>query len=89
MANIIFYITHLPFRWLVVFSYALTNFLGLFFMLYSGKYLILSSQKRLKAALVLIVAVLLYSAIMIYLDRQGKLYPLGEWFKTKNVDIPF
>lgn len=85
LANIIFYVTHLPFRWLVIFSYALTNLLGLLFMFYSGKSLIISSKSRVKVALLLIAAVLLYSAIMIYLDQQGRLYPLGEWFKTKNM----
>jgi hypothetical protein len=81
LANLLFYITHLPFAWLVIGSYWFTNFLGIFFMYFSGKYLILSSQDKMKATVFLVIFLLAYSTIMLYLDKQGKLIPFGHFFQ--------
>jgi hypothetical protein len=76
LANIIFYLTHLSFKWLVMGSYWFTNILGIALMYSGGKQIIMLSKNRVKAALFLIVFVIVYSAVMLYLDRYGKLKPL-------------
>ncbi|MFH1046149.1 MAG: hypothetical protein V1727_04205 [Candidatus Omnitrophota bacterium] len=78
MASVIFHYTHLPFRWLVLGSYWLTNIVGLLLMYFGGKHLILESKKRIHSILWMILFLAVYSALMIYLDCRGKLIPLGE-----------
>lgn len=80
LANLLFYIFHLPFRWLVIGSYWFSNFLGLFFMYLGGERIILSSRNKIRTLIFLIISLVIYSAIMIYLDEKGKLLPLGELF---------
>ncbi|OGW75416.1 MAG: hypothetical protein A2Z72_00270 [Omnitrophica bacterium RBG_13_46_9] len=58
-----------------------SNALGLFLMYANGKYLILSSKNRKKATAFLLMFVFIYSAVMIYLDKQGKLLPLNAFFE--------
>lgn len=81
IANILFYITNLPFGYLVIGSYWFTNVLGLLFMYYGGKGLIISSKNKNKSIIIMVIFLITYSAIMIYLDKQGKLEPLGLFFK--------
>jgi len=79
IANIIYYSTGLPFKWLVLSSYWLTNVLGLFLMYVGGKETVAYSKKRIRVTLILIAAMAVYSIIMIYLDHAGKLHPIGVY----------
>jgi len=81
MANLLFYTTHLSFMWLVLGSYWFTNVLGIFFMYFSGRHLILSAKNRIKAAIFLTAFLIIYSVIMIHLDKQGRLLPFGAFFE--------
>ena len=81
IANLLFYTTHLPFKWLIIGSYWFTNALGLFFMYFYGESLILSSNNKMKAAIYMVVSVIIFSAITTYLNKQGKLLPLGVFFE--------
>lgn len=76
MANFIFFITRLPFKWLVIGSYGVTNILGIFLMYFGGKGLIINSKNRVKTAITLVILLFIYSAVMIYMDKKGKLVPL-------------
>lgn len=80
MANSLFYILHMPFGWLMIGSYWFTNFIGLFFIYFSGKGLVVSSKNKFKTVIILAVLVIVYSAIMLYLDSQGHLRPLRDYF---------
>lgn len=81
LANSIYCAVRLPFKWLVIGAYWFTNILGLWFMYSSGKKIILSSKDRLKSAIMLIGFIIIYSAIMLYLDSQRKLIPLSLHFE--------
>lgn len=83
LANFLFYLTHLKFKWLVIVSYWFTNVLGLVFMYFGGKSLTFSFKERLKATMILLGAVIIYTLVMMYLDREGKLSPLAEIFQVK------
>jgi len=85
LAHLLFFITHLPFVQLVIGSYWFTNVLGMLFMYFSGKYFILSSRNRIKTTVFLVFFLLTYSAIMLYLDRHGKLMPLEHFFQKYRV----
>ena len=81
VANILHYIIHIKFIWLLMVSYWFTNFLGLYLMYYGGKRLIMSSKDKIKTAMLLIIFMVIYSLVMIYLNKQGKLMPLYEFFR--------
>jgi hypothetical protein len=76
LASLIFYVIPLPFKWLVIVIYWFTNLVGLFFMYAGGRPFIMSSKNRIMTVTGLILALLAYSAIMLYLDSKGKLVPL-------------
>ncbi len=79
------FLKHPPFVWLVVGCYWLTNGLGLAMMYAGGKEMVKSSTKQSKQAIILIcVFVIIYSAAMFYLDKSGRLPPLGKLLKHKN-----
>lgn len=80
-ANIVYCLTHLPFTYLVIGCYWLTNVLGLFFMYSSGRHLILASRNRIRATVFLLVFLIIYSSIMLYLDKQGRLIPVNAFFQ--------
>lgn len=73
--------TRFSFKWLVIGSYWFTNVLGLFFMYSEGKYLILSAKSRIKIIVFLLFSIIVCSIMMLYLDKKGKLLPLGVFFE--------
>ncbi len=79
-ANILFYTVHLNFKWLVVGTYWFTNILGLFFMYLSGKSIFAASKDKARTFFMTAGFFIIYSAIMFYLGRHGKLLPLGSFF---------
>lgn len=81
IANFIYYLMKLPFKWLVIGSYWFTNLLGIYFMYFGGKQLMVSSKNKSKTAILLILFIIVYSAIMLYLDKEGKLIPICEYFE--------
>lgn len=81
IANILFGISHFQFGELMIASYWFTNVIGLFFMYFGGRSIISSSKKKVQATLAMVTALLIYSAIMIYLSKQGKLLPLQTYFE--------
>lgn len=87
LANAIFRVSRLPFKWLVLGLYWISNVLGIFFMYFGGKKFIMKSRDRIRAAAILAVMVILYSLIMLYLDQKGHLKPLEEYFGKVCVDI--
>lgn len=80
LANLLFVLTRLSFKWLVIGSYWFTNALGIILMYFGGKHLILSSKNKIKAAGLMAIFLILYSAFMLYLDKHGKLIPLCAFF---------
>ena len=80
IASVLFYITRLPFTRLIIASYWLTNIIGLFFMYLSGKSLSLSSRNRKKTVLTMLFFMTLYTLVMVYLNKIGKLAPLPVFF---------
>ncbi len=83
LANLLYYLTRLPLKWLLVGSYLFTNVLGLALLFVSGRCLILSSRDRLRAVLIMLLLMLAFTALAVYLDRQGKLLPLGELLRKR------
>lgn len=80
LANLFFYIFPLHFKWIVIISYYFTNLLGIFFMYWGGKKLVISFRDKLKALSIMLVFPVIYTAMMLYLDCRGKLLPLGKLF---------
>lgn len=80
IANLLFYIIKIKFAWLVISSYWLTNALGLFFMYFGGKSFIASTRNKVKTVALMAIFLTIYSALMFYLDRHGKLAPLCIFF---------
>jgi len=80
LANILFYITRIRYAWLMISSYVFTNILGLYFMYLGGKAVVKSSKNSVKTVVYLLLVIFIYSAIMIYLERHGKLIPLCRYF---------
>lgn len=56
-------------------------------MYFGGKSLILSAKNKKMAVVWMITALMLYSLVMIYLDRHGKLKPLAEYFEKKGIVV--
>ncbi len=81
MANILFYFIRVKFVWLVVFCYWLTNAIGLLLMYYDGRHLMLASKNRIRTFLYLVVFIIALSAVILYIDKQGKLLPIGVFLK--------
>jgi len=84
LANILFYTTHLAFIKLVIGSYWLTNIVGILLMYIGGKDLFLSSRHKVRTIVSLTVFLLIYSAVMLYLDRRGTLQPIGVFLERYN-----
>lgn len=82
LANLLLSIFPLQFKWLVIISYYFTNLLGILFMYLGGRNLIISFRDKVKALLIMLFFLVIYTGIMLYLDRQGKLVPLGKLFIT-------
>lgn len=80
-ANVLFYIIPIPFMWLVVVSYWITNLIGLVFMYLSGKSLILSSRDRKKTIMTMLIFTAIYTLVIVYLDKVGKLVTLCVFFE--------
>ena len=80
-ANFLFSIVPIPFMWLVVASYWITNLIGLVFMYLSGKSFILSSRDRKKTVMTTLIFMAIYTIAMVYLDKAGKLAPLCIFFE--------
>lgn len=76
MANILFLFIPVRFAWLMIFCYWLTNVIGLLLMYYDGKHLMLISKNKMRIFLYLILLIIVFSAIIIYIDKQGKLLPI-------------
>lgn len=57
--------------------YWLTNVFGICLILFSGKDIVLSSRNKIKSIAVLVIFVALYSILVIYLDKHGKLLPIS------------
>lgn len=81
LANLLFYLTHLPFKWLVLGSYWASNILGLGMMFFGGKHLISSFRERVKAAIILVLGVIAVTVVTFYLERAGRLLPLGDLWR--------
>lgn len=81
LANIIFYITHLPFSLLLVGSYLFTNILGLVFMFFGAVPLVSVPNNKTKTVTAAVIAVVVYSALIICVYMKGKLLPIGAYFK--------
>lgn len=80
-ANALFYVIPIPFMWLVVVNYWITNLIGLVFMYLSGRSLILSSRDRKKTIMTMLIFMIIYTLVMAYLDKVGKLVPLCVFFE--------
>jgi len=80
-ANLLFYLLHLPFKWLVICSYWFTNILGIIFMAYGGQDIIRTSKNKMRTGMIMAATLVIYSAVIIYLNNKGKLLPLGAYFK--------
>ena len=80
-ANVLFYIIPVSFAWLLIVSYWFTNLIGLAFMYLSGRSLILSSGNRKKTIMITLIFMTIYTMIMLYLDKIGKLMPLCVFFE--------
>lgn len=80
IASGLFHFIHLRFGALMLGVYWATNVAGIFLMFFSGKDIVLSSKNKIKSIAVLIIFVVLYSMLMIYLDKHGKLLPLCRYF---------
>lgn len=83
LANLFYPIKNIlpiQFKWLVILSYYFTNLLGIIFMYFGGRNLIVSFTDKVKALLIMLLFLAIYTVIMLYLDRQGKLVPLGNLF---------
>ena len=78
IANAIYYFFRLPFAALVIATYWFTNIAGVLLMYLGGSNILLSSKNKFKTAIMWIFMLLAYTAIMIWLDRYGKLLPIGE-----------
>lgn len=75
LANIFTYFAHKNFVYTVIIFYWLTNFVGLFMMYISGKYIVKSGKDIRKELLSLILTTIVYSVILILLGKAGILKP--------------
>ena len=68
----------LRFGWLVLGCYWFTNAVGLAMMSAEGAQMIKTSRNWKRTLTWICVSILLYSAVMFYLDRTGRLLPLEK-----------
>ena len=71
IANFLYLFFRPPFKWLLLFSYILTNILGLLFMYVSGKKVILTAESKRKGAVSLILNTALLTLAVYWLDKIG------------------
>ena len=64
------------FLFLVLIFYWLSNLFGILMMIFSGKSIIEDKSNRLHALITLLVTVVIYSVIIIILNRTGILKPI-------------
>ncbi len=79
IANFLYFLIRLPFKWLLIASYILTNILGLLLMYVSGKEVILSAESKMKGILSLAVNTAILSLAVYLLDKSGILLPLSDY----------
>lgn len=79
-ANVVYSVTHINFSALILGIYWITNAAGIILMYFGGKGIIVDSRHRVRSLVLIIISIAIYSAVMIYLDRQGKLVPFSEYF---------
>ncbi|MDD5634921.1 MAG: hypothetical protein PHW46_06570 [Candidatus Omnitrophica bacterium] len=84
LANLIFYITHWPFGRMIIAIYWLSNVVGLAMMYFSGKILIMSLRNKIKAMAIMVLSMVLYAAVIFYLDSHGKLHTLMQLFEKTH-----
>ena len=72
------YWSGLSFGWLMLGSYWFTNAVGLAMMSAEAAQMIKTSRNWKRTVLWVCVSILLYSGVMFYLDRTGRLPPLGK-----------
>ena len=75
-ANIFIWFFHRNFVYTVIIFYWLTNFVGLFMMYASGRYMIKNRKDIVKELVSLAVTMLIYTAVLVILDRVRVLKPL-------------
>ena len=83
IAHFLFFITHIKFVCLLLFSYWATNVLGLVFMYFGGKGIINSSKSKFKSIILMLIFMLVYSLLMIKFDNLGILDKL-KFFADKR-----
>ena len=81
IANILFYLVHIKFSLLIIVSYWFTNILGLAIVWFNGRDIVISSRNKLRTAALLVITLIGYTAAIMFLDRWGKLLPLGEFLR--------
>lgn len=64
------------FLFLVLLFYWLSNVFGIFMMIFSGKSILQDKAGRLRALVTLLITIVVYSAIIIALNRIGVLKPI-------------
>lgn len=80
-ANIIYYLTGIKFYLLVIGFYWATNLIGILLMYIGGRGIVVNSMHKLRSIIIIVIYVAIYSAGMIYLDKQGKLLPIKAYFE--------
>jgi hypothetical protein len=81
-ANFLALFIRLPFVWLVIGSYWLTNILGISLLYLSGKELLAARNNRIKNIISMALSITLYSLIVFLLNKLGVLPPLKMVFKN-------
>lgn len=81
VANIIYYMTGIRFRLLVIGLYWATNLIGVILMYIGGKSIVANSRRKFRSIVIIIVSIAIFSAGMIYLDKVGRLLPIKAYFE--------